>query len=352
MLKYLRLLLFPFSFVYGFVIVIRNKFYDWHIFNSVEFDLPIICVGNLAVGGSGKTPTTEYLVRLLSNYKVAILSRGYGRKTKGFILADENATAESIGDEPLQYFQKFKNVTAAVCEDRVAGIRQLKTTHDLIILDDAFQHRAVSAGLNILLFEFQKLREFQLMLPAGNLRDVFSSRKRADVLMVTKSPIPITEQAEQESVKKLKPLPNQQVVHSFLKYDNLQHIFKDESIELASIKGFEIFLLTGIANPKPLLNHLRTYSESINHHKFADHYVFSRNDIEQLKSNFNQSKFLQKIIITTEKDSKRLKINEFEDLLLNLPTYYLPIEVDLFEKDKVIFNELILKYVNSYRRNR
>ena len=352
MLKYLRLLLFPVSLIYGLVIAVRNKLYDWNIFSSAKFDLPIICVGNLAVGGSGKTPTTEYVVRLLTDYKVAILSRGYGRKTKGFILADENATADSIGDEPLQYFQKFDKVSVAVCEDRVKGIEHLKNNHDLIILDDAFQHRAVHAGLNILLFEFDKLRAFQFMLPAGNLRDVFSSRKRAEVFVVTKSPVSLTRIAEEESVQKLKPLPTQKVVHSFLRYKELQHLYKKDTIPLKSLTGLEIFLITGIANPKPLLEELRKYSNSLNHYQFADHHDFKISDIQGVKFAFEASKSSEKIIITTEKDSKRLKTTGFEDLLLNLPIYYLPIEVDLFEKDKKTFNKLILNYVESYRRNR
>ncbi|RZL44221.1 MAG: tetraacyldisaccharide 4'-kinase, partial [Pedobacter sp.] len=175
MVKYLRFLLFPFSILYGLIILIRNKMYDWNLLKSHQFDLPVICVGNLVLGGAGKTPTTEYLVKLLDGYKIAILSRGYGRKTKGYLLADELATAETIGDEPLQYFQKFKHVTVAVCEDRVYGIKQLEAKHDVILLDDAYQHRAVKAGFNLLLFDYASTRKFQLMLPAGNLREPWSN---------------------------------------------------------------------------------------------------------------------------------------------------------------------------------
>lgn len=352
LLKYLRFLLLPFSLIYGVAIVIRKKLYDWGVIRSVKFDLPVICVGNLAVGGSGKTPTTEYLVRLLADYKIAILSRGYGRKTKGFILADDIATAETIGDEPLQYHQKFENITVAVCEDRVAGIEKLKENHDLIILDDAFQHRAVKAGFNILLFEFQKLGTLQFLLPAGNLRDVFSSRKSADVLLVTKSPVPLLHVAQQASVNELQPNRNQPVLHSYLKYGLLQHLYKGESRILGSIKDYEVFLLTGIANPEPLVNELEKYSKTIKHLEFPDHYVFKEVDIKKLKSTFEAGIKKDRIIITTEKDSKRLRATGFEDLLVNLPVYYLPIEVDLFEEDKINFDELILNYVKSNRRNR
>lgn len=352
LLNYLRLLLLPFSFIYGLAITLRKKLYDWGIMKSVKFDLPIICVGNLAVGGSGKTPTTEYLVRLLSDYKIAILSRGYGRKTKGFILADDSATAETIGDEPLQYYQKFENVTVAVCEERVVGIEKLKENHDLIILDDAFQHRAVNAGLNILLFEFRKLGTLQFLLPAGNLRDVFASRKRADVLLVTKAPVPLLHVAQQASINELQPNSTQKVLHSFLKYGELKQVYGGESRSLDSIKDHEIFLLTGIANPDPLIEELEKYSKTIKHEEFPDHYAFKTDDIKKFKSAFDASEKKEKIIITTEKDSKRLKAAGFKDLLVNLPVYFLPIEVDLFEEDKITFDELILNYVKSNRRNR
>lgn len=352
LVKYLRLLLLPFSFLYGMAIVLRKKLYDWNIMSSVKFDLPVICVGNLAVGGSGKTPTTEYLVRLLSDYKIAILSRGYGRKTKGFVLADANSTAESIGDEPLQYHRKFENITVAVCEDRVKGVEKLKSNHDLIILDDAYQHRHVNAGFNILLFEFRKLGTLQFLLPAGNLRDVFSSRKRADVLLVTKSPVPLLHVAQQASINELQPNNNQPVIHSYLKYGNLEHLYQDESRVLHSIKNFEIFLLTGIANPEPLIEELQKWSKNIHHEEFPDHYAFKIDDLKKFKSAFESGNGKEKIIITTEKDSQRLRAIGFEDLLVNLPVYYLPIEVELFEEDKITFDELILNYVKSNRRNR
>lgn len=333
-------------------ITLRKKLYDWGVMASVKFDLPVICVGNLAVGGSGKTPTTEYLVRLLSDYKIAILSRGYGRKTKGFILADNNATAETIGDEPLQYYDKFKNITVAVCEDRVAGIEKLKDSHDLIILDDAYQHRAVRGGFNILLFEFRKLGTLQFLLPAGNLRDVFSSRKRADILLVTKAPVPLLHVAQQASINELQPDSNQKVLHSYIKYGELKHLYANGSRTLDSIKDYEVFLLTGIANPEPLIEALEKYTKTIKHEEFPDHYQFKIADIEKFKSAFVSGTKKEKIIITTEKDSKRLNAAGFKDLLVNLPVYFLPIEVDLFEQDKITFDELILNYVKSNRRNR
>jgi len=333
-------------------IILRKKLYDWGLMRSVKFDLPVICVGNLAVGGSGKTPTTEYLVRLLKEYKVAILSRGYGRKTKGFIVADATATADTIGDEPLQYYQKFSQVTVAVCEDRVKGINKLKENHEVVILDDAFQHRAVRAGLNILLFEFRKLGTLQFLLPAGNLRDVFSSRKRADVLLVTKSPVPLLHVAQQASINELQPNQNQPVLHSYLKYGQLQHLMQKDSRSLETITDYQIFLLTGIANPSPLIEELGKYTKDIKHEEFPDHHAFTTDDIKKFKAAFDGEDRKEKIIITTEKDSQRLRATRFEDLLVNLPIYYLPIEVELFEEDKITFDELILNYVKSNRRNR
>ncbi|RZJ99731.1 MAG: tetraacyldisaccharide 4'-kinase, partial [Flavobacterium sp.] len=250
------------------------------------------------------------------------------------------------------YYNKFKDVTVAVCENRVNGIEKLKDSHDLIILDDAFQHRAVNAGFNVLLFEFRKLGTLQFLLPAGNLRDVFSSRKRADVLLVTKSPVPLLHVAQQASVNELQPNNNQPVLHSFLNYGNLHHLRNGQSLSLDAIKQYEIFLLTGIANPKPLIEELQKYSKNIHHEEFPDHHDFSSSEIRKFKAAFENSNQSQKIIITTEKDSQRLRAIGFEDLPVNLPVYFLPVEVELFEEDKITFDELILNYVKSNRRNR
>lgn len=345
MLQQLRILLFPFSIVYGIVVFIRNKFYDWGIYKSTKFDIPVICVGNLAIGGSGKTPTVEYLVKLLApNYRIAILSRGYGRKTKGFLLADEFSTAETIGDEPAQYHQKFKNITVAVSEKRVYGINQLKSNHDLIILDDAFQHRAVKAGLNILLFEYEKIKGFQYLLPAGNLRESFSGVRRADLVLITKSPAEIDTQTQSKIENKL-AIAADEIVFSSIRYRNPIH-FQDKSI-LEGLNGLSIVLLTGIANPKPLVAYLNGSSKIIKHLDFPDHYDFTSADVMGLVAAFNAIKTDKKIIITTEKDSQRLLKDDFKDLLLNLPIYYLPIEFEIHQKDKPNFDETILKYASN-----
>ncbi|RZL62013.1 MAG: tetraacyldisaccharide 4'-kinase [Pedobacter sp.] len=348
MIKFLRLLLFPFSLIYGLIILLRNKLYDWGIFKSTKFDLPVICIGNLVVGGAGKTPTTEYLVRLLVDYKIAILSRGYGRKTKGFLLADENANAETIGDEPMQYFTKFDNVTIAVCEDRVFGINQLKASHDVILLDDAYQHRAVKAGFNLLLFDYASVKKFQMLLPAGNLREHWRNYNRADAVLITKSPLPLNMVDQIEVRKKVDTRIDQRISFSGIKYGNLVHLYTKESKELTT--SYTIFLLTGIANPKPLKSYLERFSTDIHAFEYPDHHNFNSENINSLINAFNNHPAKQKIIITTEKDSQRLLSNNFADLLLNLPIYYLPIEIELAPKDKFTFDKNILDYVASAKR--
>src|ERR1700743_58766 len=221
----LRWLLFPFSLLYGLVVIIRNWCYDGGIFKSRHFKFPIIAVGNLDVGGAGKSPMTEYLVSLFKDkYKVATLSRGYGRETKGYVAATAFTTANQIGDEPAQFKHKFPDITVAVCEKRVDGIKQLIPGHNLIIMDDAYQHRAVKPGLNILLFDYNRINEPHLLLPAGNLREPFRGRRRADIIIITKCPgtLPAHEQAA--ILQLVNPLPNQQVFFTAIGYNPLQNL--------------------------------------------------------------------------------------------------------------------------------
>lgn len=352
MIKYLRLLLLPFSIIYGGVVFCRNKLFDWGILKSYGFDLPVICVGNLVVGGSGKSPVTEYLVNLLGDYKIAILSRGYGRETKGFILANEKATAKSIGDEPLQFYNKFAQVTVAVCEDRREGIKRLQDTHDLIILDDAFQHRSVKAGLNILLFEFQKFYFPQFLLPAGNLREPFYGYKRADILMVTKSPEQINPEQRQKCTSAFGSKHKDNLFFSSIQYHSLQGLFSKETLSVTEISGKTIFLLTGIANPQPLLNYLGDFSAAIVHHDYADHHQFIPTDLSKLVELFKRHPAKEKIIITTEKDAQRLFDVTIKELLLNLPVFYLPIRIAVEAGRKFKFDQKIINYVSDTARDR
>ncbi|WP_316746108.1 tetraacyldisaccharide 4'-kinase [Pedobacter gandavensis] len=353
MIKYLRYLLFPFSILYGIVVFVRNKLYDTGVFKSTGFDIPVICVGNLVVGGSGKSPVTEYLVRLFPDLKIAILSRGYGRKTKGFILADDQATAETIGDEPMQFYRKFPQVTVAVCEDRVVGATELQKNHDLIILDDAYQHRAIRAGYNILLFEFEKLLNPQFLLPAGNLRESFSGYKRAQSIMITKAPEEIPARMASECRNKFEDNWQRELMFSSLVYQDLVPLISGESLLCSSITpDTTVFLLTGIANPKPLRQYLAQYSSMIHHYDYPDHYRFTEQDINALLKDFKNNPSTEKIIITTEKDAQRLLGGTLKELLLNLPIFYLPVKIGLGAEDKIIFDQKIIAYVSSHTRNR
>jgi tetraacyldisaccharide 4'-kinase len=351
MVKFLRLLLLPFSVLYGIAVIGRNKLYDLGILRSSAFDLPVICVGNLVVGGSGKSPVTEYLVALLDGYKIAILSRGYGRETTGFLYADELATAQSIGDEPMQFYRKFPQVTVAVCEDRAAGINRLKETHDLIILDDAFQHRRVKPGLSILLFEFEKLLHRQFLLPAGNLREPFRGYKRADILLVTKSPENLRAELQEECAAHFDTRSAEHLFFSSIRYGDLNGVFTGETLPIEEIKNKQVFLLTGIANPEPLARYLKQYSPAVEHFDFPDHYQFSKRDMARLVHAFRQSAAEEKIVITTEKDSQRLFDVVIKELLLNLPVFYLPIKIAVLTDEQIKFNQKILNYVSNVTHN-
>ena len=229
MLKSFRFVLFPLSIIYGFVIWVRNKLYDKNILKSASFNFPVICVGNLSVGGTGKTPMVEYLIRLLkTEYKVATMSRGYKRKTKGFAIANNNTTALDIGDEPMQFYKKFPDITVSVAEERLVSIPQLlhdKPNTNVIILDDAFQHRQVKAGLNILLTEYRDLFTRDFILPAGNLRDLKSSYKRADIIVVTKCKSHLNEEEKSQIIKEIKPLAHQKIFFTKIEYASPYHLF-------------------------------------------------------------------------------------------------------------------------------
>jgi tetraacyldisaccharide 4'-kinase len=344
--------LLPFSLLYGIVVILRNMLYDRGFLKSKRFDIPVICVGNLVLGGSGKSPVTEYLVNLLGGYKIAILSRGYGRETKGFLYADEHATAKSIGDEPLQFYHKFQGVTVAVCEDRVYGIEKLMDDHDLIILDDAFQHRRVQPGFSILLFEYQKLLQPQFVLPAGNMREPFWGYRRADMLLVTKAPQMLNDHQKSACSEKFAAAATDKLFFSSIKYAELTGLFTKETFMKEDLRDKAVFLLTGIANPKPLLDELNQHAQSVIHHDYPDHHSYSRQNLSKLVEAFLQHPAKEKIIVTTEKDAQRLFDVTFKELLLNLPVFYLPIQVIIEEEYTQAFNQKILKYVSDTARNR
>ena len=317
-MKMFRKLLFPFSIIYGFIVAVRNWFYDIGFFKSYSFDIPIIAVGNLSVGGTGKTPQIEYLIRLLSaNYKVAVLSRGYKRHSKGFQLANEKATATTIGDEPFQYFQKFKNIQVAVDSNRVNGINRLLSgtkIPEIILLDDAFQHREVKAGFYILLTTYNDLYCDDFILPAGNLRESKVGARRADIIIVTKCPKNISTYEQNAIKNKLKLQTRQSLIFSFIDYND-SVINKTKSIKIDDLRTINKLIIAGIAKPKPFIDFIKNDDDDIL--IFPDHHHFTQKDLNEI-----DKKSKNKIIITTEKDYVRLQdtfLNEkFPNLFKNL----------------------------------
>ncbi|PST81614.1 tetraacyldisaccharide 4'-kinase [Pedobacter yulinensis] len=353
MLSAIRLLLFPFSVLYGLVIRLRHFLFDTGVFKSESFSVPVICVGNIALGGAGKTPQTEYLVRLLQpHYKVAILSRGYGRQTRGYICATPQSTAADIGDEPMQYLQKFPGVTVAVSERRAPGLRLLASSHDVVILDDAYQHRAVRPGYSLLLFDHNTLRRKQFLLPSGNLRDVFSARRRADLMVVTKLPGPPSGAEKQLFEAVLEPRPGQKIYYSGIWYAPPVSLLEEHASPLRLDAGGHALLLTGIANPLPLKSALRQRGWQIKHLAFKDHHPFDRKDLENIIEEYKTLPTDKKVVLTTEKDAQRLLDESLRDLLLNLPVYYIPIETAFFDEGESGFDLEILNYVKSAARDR
>ena len=351
MLKSFRYILFPFSIIYGFIIWLRNKLFDKNILRSATFNFPLICVGNLAVGGTGKTPMAEYLIRLLKNkYPVATLSRGYKRKTKGFAIAGDNTTAVDIGDEPMQLHKKFPDITVAVAEERVVGIPQLlyeKPETKVIILDDAFQHREVRAGLNILLTEYEDLYTRDFPLPAGNLRDIKSSSKRAHIIIVTKCKQQLNEEERQSIIKELNPSSFQKVFFTKIEYSSSYHLFTKETRFIEH--DCNILLVCGIANPGPLKETLATYTDTYEMILFRDHYIFTTDDLKEIKKQFAKIESANKIILTTEKDGVRLA--KYENELKDLPIYVLPMRHKFLFGEEDQFDAGVISFVEGYYTN-
>lgn len=341
-------MLFPFSLVYGAIIWLRNKLFDWNILKSASFNFPIICVGNLAAGGTGKTPMTEYLVQSLKNkYKTATLSRGYKRKTKGFAIANEKTTAIDIGDEPMQFHQKFPDVTVAVGEERLVAIPQLlqqKPDTQVIVLDDAYQHRTVKAGLNILLTDYKNLYTRDLMLPAGDLRDVKSGSSRADIIIVTKCRTDLSTDEKAALISELAPLPGQKVFFTEIAYSRPYHLFNKSAGDINP--ELDILLLCGIANPKPLMEFLTRHVHSYDMLKYADHHIFNMDDLKEIKKHFEKITSANKLILTTEKDGVRLE--KFRDELQDYPIYILPISHRFLFEEQAEFDKLVHRFVQSF----
>jgi tetraacyldisaccharide 4'-kinase len=356
--KFLRIIAFPLSLTYGVIIALRNKMFDFGILPSKEFKTPVISVGNLCVGGTGKTPHIEYLIRLLrSEFYIATLSRGYGRKSNGFQLADMQSTAADIGDEPLQFKRKFNNLRVAVDGNRVNGINMLKKDFpslQAILLDDAFQHRAVKSGLSILLTDYSKLYINDFIMPTGSLRETRSGAIRADIIVVTKCPVILLPIERKRLINELKPMPHQRVYFSYIKYGDFQPLNNEEknpfTKEFYFERNYSVLLLTGIANTSPLEYYLKDKIKNIHRAKYPDHHHFTKSDLEKIKKIFDNIAAPNKIILTTEKDAMRLRSPEYSDALKDLPVFYIPIEIDFHDKDKEQFNEQIIHYVRANQK--
>ena len=349
-----KLLLIPFAVLYGFGVRFRHWLFNMNVLESKSYDIPVIGVGNLSIGGTGKTPMVEYLIRLLSDdNKVAVLSRGYGRKTKGYIVADQYSGHKEIGDEPAQYHYKFKNIKVVVSEDRRLGIENLMQDDenlDLILLDDCYQHRYVKPGLNILLTDFHNLYMEDYLLPAGTLRDTVAEAKRADIIIVTKTYKVLSPITRRRIKDILHPKPHQSLYFSYLSYG-----------KLLPLPGFEkkhppekvntIILFCGIANSYPLQEYLRDLCSDLIVIDFPDHHNYRKNDLQIVANSYNDCFTRKKIIVTTEKDVMRLVKSEYLSELKDMPVFYLPIKVKLHGLDTNNFSNQVKKYVKENKRN-
>lgn len=348
----------PLALLYRMGVSFRNKLFDWGILRSEEFDIPLICVGNITVGGTGKTPHIEYLIRLLSDkYRVAVISRGYKRKSKGFILADASSTVAEIGDETLQMKQKFPHVTFAVDANRRRGISrlmQLKPAIEVILMDDAFQHRYVAPGYSILLTDYNRLIIDDCLLPVGRLREPLSAKNRADSVIITKCPFNLQAMDIRILIKQLDLYPYQQLYFSCIEYSDIHPVFPevaDNRSLTENKKNNPILIVTGIASPRPMVQHIAQFTAKPEQLHFSDHHNFTKDDIRKIKEKFQQLKGESPFILVTEKDATRLKHHPDMDEELKKKIYCLPMQIDFLQNQTELFNAKILDYVRKNKRN-
>lgn len=351
-MNFRKIALFPLAVVYGIITTLRNALYDWKILKSKTVNAHTICVGNLAVGGTGKTPHVEHIIRLLQNdFKIATLSRGYKRKTSGFLLADENSTATDIGDEPLQYKTKNPSLMVAVNANRVDGINQLlelPNPPQVVILDDAFQHRALKCELNIVVSEYSNIYLHDWMMPSGYLREPRKGIHRADIIIISKTPEKTSAVEIRNLIKDIKPLAHQKLFFTWLKYGELAGFQNPANTinTLNELFRFRIVVFTGIGNPEPMITYLKEYAAEVKHIQYPDHHEFTIENLTDIREKLDEFQGGNKIIVTTEKDAMRLKSGDLQDIANNLPLYVLPIEVDFKDKTQE-FNDIILNYVRT-----
>jgi tetraacyldisaccharide 4'-kinase len=348
----LRILLWPFSLLYGSILWWRNKFFDWGWLPSQSYHLPIISVGNITVGGTGKTPLTEYIIRLLKPaYSVALLSRGYKRRTSGTIISSTSSTAEEIGDEPKQVKSKFPDICVAVAEKRTEGIERLLDFEkpDLIVMDDAYQHRYVTPGYSILIVDYYRPLWNDFPFPAGNLREPQSGKKRADIIIINKCPATLSLTDKEILLKKLKPRAGQQVFFTSIEYTRPHPLMPENQNTLSP--DMDVLALAGIAHPKTFLDYLSDTYHKTHPLVYPDHHPYNKKDYTQIKEHFNSLKSQQKAIITTEKDMVRLKNLPYLDEEIKSNIWYIPIKLTFLFDEEPLINELITSYVETNARN-
>ncbi|MBT4881444.1 MAG: tetraacyldisaccharide 4'-kinase [Flavobacteriales bacterium] len=336
-------LLIPLSFIYGSIIAIRNLLFDYGIFKAVSHNIPIICIGNLSVGGTGKTPHTQYIINLLKpDYKVAILSRGYGRKTSTLQYVETTSTATEVGDEPLQLKLNNPDCIVVVEKNRNKGVKKILKDFpetQVILLDDGYQHRWIKAGFNILITPYESPFYKDNLMPVGNLRESKKGAERANAIVFSKTPENINPTLKKGMLERLHLFAHQKAYFSHINYCTLRCISTNK--EFTSYQKYSITLVSGIANPKPLVDYLENAGHNITHLKFADHHNYTSNDIANILAKHNADKSAKKLILTTEKDATKLKqfLTQFKDSNF----YYIPIEIKIEQEDK--FEKQILNYV-------
>ena len=354
----IRQWLMPLSWLYGLVTDVRNTLFDWGVLPSETYDIPVINVGNLTVGGTGKTPHVEYLIRLLSGrYRVAVLSRGYRRKTRGYLLSTPASTVYDIGDEPWQIKQKFPDVYVAVDANRRRGIARLmndEATRDVqvILLDDAFQHRYVKAGQNILLVDYGRLISDDCLLPAGDLRERPSASRRATTVIVTKCPQHIPAIGYRAVMLSLHLRPYQQLYFSTFAYGTMHRLWGEGTLEPSALRkeNTYVLLLAGIGNPQQMEQDVRRFAQHVTTLTFPDHHYYSRSDADLIRRTL-ESLPKPHIVVTTEKDAARLQQLKWLDKEVQQLVYVLPIEVDFMRDERNKFDKTILDYVCENKRN-
>lgn len=348
-MRLIHFLLLPLSFCYGLLMMVRNKIYDIGLFRSASFDIPIICVGNLSAGGTGKTPHIEYLIRLLKDrFMVATLSRGYGRDSSGYLVASKCSNYKYIGDEPMQLIKKFPDIKVAVDAKREHGIRSLVSKNpglNVILLDDAFQHRSVKPGLSILLTDYRHLYTEDHVLPSGMLREFPSGAKRADIIIVTKTPKVFSPITRRRIIEELKPTPRQHLFFSYIRYCDPVAAF-DYPIPFQHRYSY-IIIFSGIADDEPLSEHLERKCTELVRMKFRDHHPYTLDDVLSIQKKYDDLPTQKKVIVTTEKDLMRLRSPEFTQILKTLPIFYIPIVMEFHGADGEQFDKTVLTYLET-----